>query len=258
MPDIHRISTLPKPDTPIQAPSAPKQKESNKPKVVNIGPAQEHSLTPFFSRKHHTHGDTTSSSPVQTGDIMIRDVPIIGSIDGCDEWLVCNAPGLTRPPNFSMVKPAIYRSGFPTPEHFPFLQTLGLKSILSLVAEEYPAANVAFMEENHIQHFQVPIPGNKDAADISTSDIMTAMAVVLDSRNHPLLIHCNKGKHRTGCVVACMRKVHEWKLHAALQEYRQHSQPKERLADEQLIASFDPAPAVKAARALFPASATLL
>lgn len=28
-----------------------------------------------------------------------------------------------------------------------------------------------------------------------------------DARNHPLLIHCNKGKHRTGCLVGCFRKV---------------------------------------------------
>ena len=30
-----------------------------------------------------------------------------------------------------------------------------------------------------------------------------------DSKNHPMLVHCNKGKHRTGCLIGCFRKVSE-------------------------------------------------
>lgn len=35
-----------------------------------------------------------------------------------------------RPPNFGIIAPGAYRSSFPKPEHFPFLRTLGLKTIL--------------------------------------------------------------------------------------------------------------------------------
>jgi protein tyrosine/serine phosphatase len=37
-----------------------------------------------------------------------------------------------------------------------------------------------------------------------------ALCEVMDIRNHPLLIHCNKGKHRTGCLVGCFRKIQQW------------------------------------------------
>lgn len=50
------------------------------------------------------------------------------------------------------------------------------------------------MQENGIRHFQIHIPGNKDTANISTEHIASALTVVLDRRNLPILIHCNKGK----------------------------------------------------------------
>lgn len=37
-----------------------------------------------------------------------------------------------------------------------------------------------------------------------------ALSRLLDVRTHPILIHCNKGKHRTGCLVGCLRKVQCW------------------------------------------------
>ena len=31
--------------------------------------------------------------------------------------------------------------------------------------------------------------------------------LTLDRRRHPVLVHCNKGRHRTGCLVGCIRKI---------------------------------------------------
>jgi tyrosine-protein phosphatase SIW14 len=45
----------------------------------------------------------------------------------------------------------------------------------------------------------------------------------LDTRNYPILIHCNKGKHRIGCLAACIRKMENWSLSATLDEYRRFS-----------------------------------
>jgi hypothetical protein len=47
-----------------------------------------------------------------------------------------------------------------------------------------------------------------------------------DVRNHPVLIHCNKGKHRTGCLVGCYRKVQKWSMTAIFEEYRRFAHPK--------------------------------
>ena len=42
---------------------------------------------------------------------------------------------------------------------------------------------------------QFGIPGNKEPFDNIPEDVISAALVqVLDKRNHPILIHCNKGK----------------------------------------------------------------
>lgn len=65
----------------------------------------------------------------------------------------------------------------------------------TLVPEKYLEPNVKFMQDNGIQHFQIGIPANKDAMAVVSPCLMTvALGVVLDRRNYPLLVHCNKGK----------------------------------------------------------------
>lgn len=63
----------------------------------------------------------------------------------------------------------------------------------------------------------------------------------MDSANHPVYVHCNQGKHRTGCVIACLRKVQGWKLEDIINEYNTYSGAKSRAGDRALIKSFDPA-----------------
>lgn len=82
--------------------------------------------------------------------------------------------------------------------------------------EKYPEENSRFLEAEGIRFFQFSIPGNKEPFVHSASSsvfssqrllsdlvhsvpedkVRAALACVLDVRNHPLLIHCNKGKVR--------------------------------------------------------------
>lgn len=63
------------------------------------------------------------------------------------------------------------------------------------MAEPYPARNVKFMEENRIQYFQISIPAHKDESVVIPPErIAAALRILLDPRNHPILVHCNKGK----------------------------------------------------------------
>ncbi|KAK4716991.1 hypothetical protein R3W88_015329 [Solanum pinnatisectum] len=95
------------------------------------------------------------------------------------------------PTNFSAVENnyIIYRFGFPHPSNFTFLQPLSLRS-------------------NHI----LMIDGTKDASTMSSRSeiIMDGLRVITDERNHPVLVHCKRGKHRTGCVVGGLRKLQNW------------------------------------------------
>lgn len=147
---------------------------------------------------------------------------------------------LLPPDNFAMVNSHVYRSSFPKKKHFPFLRTLGLRSVLTLILEEYPETNSTFLDQNGITFFQFGIPGNKEPfVSIPTDKITAALMTILDRRNHPILIHCNKGKHRTGCLIGCLRKLQQWSLTTIFDEYRRFSWPKSRSMDQEFIELYD-------------------
>ncbi|KAJ2554473.1 tyrosine-protein phosphatase siw14 [Coemansia sp. RSA 1933] len=150
---------------------------------------------------------------------------------------------LHPPENLAMVCPYIYRSGMPKKRNYAFLKRLRLRSILTLILEEYPPQNQKFLEANGIRLFQFGVTGNKEPfADISETVMCEALLTLLDRRNHPILIHCNKGKHRTGCLVGCLRKLQEWTNTSIFDEYRRFSAPKSRSMDQQFIELFDVRP----------------
>jgi tyrosine-protein phosphatase SIW14 len=45
---------------------------------------------------------------------------------------------LLPPQNFAMVESGVYRSSFPRTKNCSFLRSLNLKTVISLVPEEYP------------------------------------------------------------------------------------------------------------------------
>lgn len=145
------------------------------------------------------------------------------------------------PENFSHVAGEIYRSSFPRLENFAFLQRrLKLKSILVLIPEAYPAENEQFLKRSGIQLFQVGMSGNKEPFVNIPSDLLTrALEVVLNPANQPILIHCNRGKHRTGCLIGCIRKLQNWSLTMIFDEYRRFAFPKARALDQQFIEMYN-------------------
>ncbi|EPS71810.1 hypothetical protein M569_02950 [Genlisea aurea] len=144
------------------------------------------------------------------------------------------------PLNFSMVDSGIYRSGFPQPQNFPFLKTLGLQSIIYLCPEAYPDANVQFLKDNGIRLFHFGVEASKEeSVSIPEGKISAAMEVLLDARNYPLLIHCKRGKHRTGCLVGCLRKWQKWCLASVFEEYQRFASDKARISDKRFMESFD-------------------
>lgn len=146
------------------------------------------------------------------------------------------------PSNFAMVEPGLYRSSFPRTKNISFLKQLGIKVVISLVLEDYPEALMQFYEKNEIKLITHGLEGNKGPfKGIDMDEFLLCLRDVLDHDNRPLLIHCNKGKHRTGCIVACVRRVRLWALSSCLHEYLVFSSPKSRLEDQRFIEAFNPA-----------------
>ncbi|KAL4775500.1 tyrosine phosphatase family-domain-containing protein [Aspergillus nidulans var. acristatus] len=148
---------------------------------------------------------------------------------------------LELPENFGEVVKGIYRCAFPQPWNLPALKTLGLRTIITLVDEPYTQSHEKFLEETGITHHRIPFIANKDPAIKTPERVVNAiLRLMLNKSNHPILIHCNKGKHRTGCVTACFRKLQGWDRQDILNEYIRYSRPKQRLLDEVFIDEFDP------------------
>ena len=112
------------------------------------------------------------------------------------------------PPNFAMVEPGVYRSSFPRTKNIGFLKRLGLKSVVCLVPEEYPSGMMAFYNEAGVNLLSHGLEGNKwPFKEIGQDELRDTMKDIMCEANRPLIIHCNKGKHRTGSIVGCIRKI---------------------------------------------------
>nr|XP_010908343.1 probable tyrosine-protein phosphatase DSP4 [Elaeis guineensis] len=147
---------------------------------------------------------------------------------------------LCPPTNFAMVDRGIYRSGFPNSDNLGFLDALKLRSIVYLCPEPYPEVNAEFVKSRGIRLFQFGIEGSKEPfVTIPKDTIMEALRVLLDIRNHPVLIHCKRGKHRTGCLVGCFRKLQNWCLSSVFEEYLRFAAAKARVSDLRFIETFD-------------------
>ncbi|CCF59731.1 hypothetical protein KAFR_0H03210 [Kazachstania africana CBS 2517] len=148
---------------------------------------------------------------------------------------------IVPPENFSHVVGQIYRSSFPRLENFKFLkERLNLKSVLVLIPEDYPQENLNFLTDSKIKLFQVGMSGNKEPFVNIPSNLLTkALEITINPENHPILIHCNRGKHRTGCLIGCIRKLQMWSLTMIFDEYRRFAFPKARALDQQFIEMYD-------------------
>ncbi|EER26108.1 Putative tyrosine phosphatase family protein [Coccidioides posadasii C735 delta SOWgp] len=149
-----------------------------------------------------------------------------------------HGPGL--PANFAEVVSGIYRSSFPLPDHFESIKKLNLKTIVTLVENEHSRQFKKFIKDNGITSYVIPIIANKDPKVFTSQNtVLEVLRILFNLDNHPVLVHCNKGKHRTGCIIACFRRAQGWSNTAAVAEYIKYSAPKTRVLDRKFIEAFD-------------------
>ncbi|RMZ66040.1 tyrosine phosphatase family [Pyrenophora seminiperda CCB06] len=149
-------------------------------------------------------------------------------------------PSLVTPFNFGAVLPGcVYRSSYPKEENYRFLKELGIKTILTLVPEPLSPEYQSFMKEAGIQHFHAHIRANKGEVRIESCEMSRALRLIMDRTNHPILVHCNKGKHRTGCTIASFRRILGVDPETVREEYHTYAGPKARFLDEVFFENFD-------------------
>ena len=145
------------------------------------------------------------------------------------------------PQNFGMVEADLYRSAQPTELNFPFLEKLQLRSVIYLAPDELPAPLLTWLDDQRIRliHLGEDVGKRSPWKPVSEQTVLEALHVLLEPASYPLLVMCNLGRHRTGTMVGCLRKLQGWSLTAILEEYRRHAGPKFRLLNEQFIELFD-------------------
>ena len=145
---------------------------------------------------------------------------------------------IVPPLNFSMVSRGIYRSGHPNERNFEFLRRLNLKSVLYLGTEDYRPNMTHWTSSQNIQTFHLRLAINKEpTAEMDHSDVVKALELILKPQNWPILIHCNKGKYRVGCIVGLVRRLQGWSHTSIFEEYSRFAGTK--ISDLEYIEVFD-------------------
>ncbi|SCU86186.1 LAMI_0D00804g1_1 [Lachancea mirantina] len=161
--------------------------------------------------------------------------------------LVQRAPEerIVPPLNFCPVERHLYRSGQPSPVNFAFLLDLNLKTIIWLANEEPQDTLLEFCDKHEIQlQFATINPdGGEDDNPwdgLTEHSIINALQTIVRADNYPLLVCCGMGRHRTGTVIGCLRRIMGWNLASVSEEYRRFTGSRGgRILVELLIEAFD-------------------
>ena len=132
-------------------------------------------------------------------------------------------PSIVVPPiAFGCVESGVYRGATPRVENIPYLLTLRLRTIVYL-SHEAPVAAVRSQYLETVpnvvrlgERYWVP---EVSGVAVNFDLVKTALEMVLDVTNHPIMLCCATGVIETGAVVGCLRRIQNWCLSSVLQEY---------------------------------------
>lgn len=120
-------------------------------------------------------------------------------------------------PHVKQVNEHLYRGGQPNNKELKALQTVGVKAIIDLRgAGERSMREEKAVEALGMKYYSVPL---RPMAAPTDKQVALLLSLIADSNNWPVFIHCERGKDRTGTVIACYRIAHDgWPNERALTE----------------------------------------
>lgn len=189
--------------------------------------------------------DASNRDAVAEAPVEANAMPLAGPDGNAsdDEWCEVIVGGSLIPPlNFGIVEKDVTRSGMPNELNFPFLEGLQLRTIVYLSTEEVPDPLENFIDDQDIDIVVLAPYEDEVSAQwrpISEDVVLQAMRELLDVTKYPIHIMCTGGRHKTGAVIGCLRKMQRWFLSSIFEEYQRYATAKGRLANEQFIELFD-------------------
>jgi protein tyrosine/serine phosphatase len=159
-------------------------------------------------------------------------------------WLCCaSAVGADAPPthirNFDRVNDHIYRSGEPSTVGLQELGALGIKRVIDLREKSGATAfEKETLEKLGIKYTNIPFAGFSAPSNAQIQSVLK----LLNDNSSPVLVHCWRGKDRTGTVIACYRIQHDgWDNRKALAEAKEHGMSRLERGMQDYILHFTPA-----------------
>jgi protein tyrosine/serine phosphatase len=124
-------------------------------------------------------------------------------------------------PNFHRVNEHLYRGAQPKDEGMRMLAAQGIKTIINLRGEDEGTRDEEReAQANGLRYFNVPMQGLSRPTD---EQVERVLAIINDSQNWPVFVHCNHGKDRTGTIIACYRISHDgWTAEKAKAEAKHY------------------------------------
>jgi protein tyrosine/serine phosphatase len=122
-------------------------------------------------------------------------------------------------PHFHTVREGVlYRSGQPRGIGLELVRLMGIRTLINLRRPDSDgtAEEKAFAAEKGLNFYNFSIGSNHDAIEDAVRQFL---AVVDDKSQWPILVHCSRGKERSGVLSAIFRIENErWSNEMALEE----------------------------------------
>jgi len=97
-----------------------------------------------------------------------------------------------------------------------------------------------FIDDQSIELVNLGRESRQNSWDHMSEDVvLRALQLILNTAHYPVMVMCGLGRHPTGTVIGCLRKLQKWSLTSIFEEYRRYAGSKVKLLNEQFIELFD-------------------
>jgi len=134
----------------------------------------------------------------------------------------------------------VYRGKQPQKEDFAQLAKAGIKTVLDLRGGIYKPWEQKVVEAAGMRYVRVGLSGVFPPTEKQIDKIL---AILEDSTQAPVFVHCRRGADRSGVVIACYRIVHDhWTNDQAMAEAREQGFSRLEVLMQRYVRHFHPAP----------------
>lgn len=124
-------------------------------------------------------------------------------------------------PNFHKINDQLYRGAQPRQDGMKQIAALGIKTVINLRGEDESTRDEAVeASAAGLRYFSMPLSGFRRPKDEQVEKIL---ALIGDSHNWPVFVHCHHGEDRTGIIIAAYRISQDgWSAEQAKKEAKRY------------------------------------